>query len=209
MAKRKLDLPSGWDKPPASDDRPSKSIKLEDGQAEGTAISPFTNKPYSQRYYEILETRKRLPAWEAKKNFIKLVKKYQVTILVGETGSGKTTQCAQFILDAGLRNGKAIACTQPRRVAAMSVAQRVADEMDVTLGSFVGYLIRFEDCTSATTVLKYLTGTTKTRQGERERERESESHAYMHGQPGQQASQPASALHAAQSRLPCWKWTIW
>ncbi|CEL96663.1 unnamed protein product [Vitrella brassicaformis CCMP3155] len=157
MAKRKLDLPSGWDKPPASDDRPSKSIKLEDGQAEGTAISPFTNKPYSQRYYEILETRKRLPAWEAKKNFIKLVKKYQVTILVGETGSGKTTQCAQFILDAGLRNGKAIACTQPRRVAAMSVAQRVADEMDVTLGSFVGYLIRFEDCTSATTVLKYLT----------------------------------------------------
>ncbi len=49
---------------------------------------------------------------------------------------------------------KAVACTQPRRVAAMSVAQRVADEMDVTLGQEVGYSIRFEDCTSARTVLK-------------------------------------------------------
>jgi pre-mRNA-splicing factor ATP-dependent RNA helicase DHX15/PRP43 len=51
-------------------------------------------------------------------------------------------------------NGKMVACTQPRRVAAMSVAQRVADEMDVKLGEQVGYTIRFEDCTSASTVLK-------------------------------------------------------
>lgn len=49
---------------------------------------------------------------------------------------------------------KAVACTQPRRVAAMSVAQRVAEEMDVCLGQEVGYSIRFEDCTSAKTVLK-------------------------------------------------------
>lgn len=50
-----------------------------------------------------------------------------------------------------------IACTQPRRVAAMSVAQRVADEMDVKLGQEVGYSIRFEDCTSDKTILKYMT----------------------------------------------------
>lgn len=49
---------------------------------------------------------------------------------------------------------RAVACTQPRRVAAMSVAQRVADEMDVMLGQEVGYSIRFEDCSSAKTVLK-------------------------------------------------------
>ena len=51
---------------------------------------------------------------------------------------------------------KCVSCTQPRRVAAMSVAQRVADEMDVVLGQEVGYNIRFEDCTSARTILKYV-----------------------------------------------------
>ncbi len=50
--------------------------------------------------------------------------------------------------------GKLVGCTQPRRVAAMSVAQRVADEMDVSLGQEVGYTIRFEDCTSPRTILK-------------------------------------------------------
>ena len=86
------------------------------------------------------------------------MKKNQCTILVGETGSGKTTQMPQFILDAGYATyGKAVACTQPRRVAAMSVAQRVADEMDVEIGTYCGYSIRFEDCTSKDTLLKYMT----------------------------------------------------
>jgi pre-mRNA-splicing factor ATP-dependent RNA helicase DHX15/PRP43 len=75
---------------------------------------------------------------------------------VGETGSGKTTQIPQFVLydDLPHLNNKMVACTQPRRVAAMSVAQRVAQEMDVTLGEEVGYSIRFEDKTSAK---KYMT----------------------------------------------------
>ena len=107
---------------------------------------------------DILEKRKTLPCAAAKKDFLKLVKRNQVTVLVGETGSGKTTQMPQFILDAGYASfGKAVACTQPRRVAAMSVAQRVADEMDVELGSFCGYSIRFEDRTSQQTLLKYMT----------------------------------------------------
>jgi len=76
-------------------------------------------------------------------------------------GSGKTTQMAQFLMEAGYHvqdgENKGIACTQPRRVAAMSVAQRVADELDVALGTFVGYLIRFEDQTSQETILKFLT----------------------------------------------------
>merc|ERR1719201_2687084 len=124
-------------------------------------INPLTTKPYSKRYYEIFEKRRKLPAWDARKDFLKLIKKNQVVVLVGETGSGKTTQLPQFLLEAGyhVQNGvnKGIACTQPRRVAAMSVAQRVADELDVELSTYVGYLIRFEDKTSSETLLKFMT----------------------------------------------------
>ena len=69
--------------------------------------------------------------------------------------AGKTTQIAQFICEAGYTTGgKKVSCTQPRRVAAMSVAKRVADEMDVVLGEEVGYSIRFEECSGPKTFLK-------------------------------------------------------
>ncbi|KAI0357049.1 P-loop containing nucleoside triphosphate hydrolase protein, partial [Trametes cingulata] len=86
--------------------------------------------------------------------------KNQIIVMVGETGSGKTTQIPQFVCYSDLPHtkGKLVACTQPRRVAAMSVAKRVADEMDVPLGKQVGYSIRFEDMTEpGTTFLKYMT----------------------------------------------------
>src|ERR1700761_1990766 len=88
-----------------------------------------------------------------------MFQKSQIMVFVGETGSGKPTQIPQFVLfdDMPQQHGKLVACTQPRRVAAMSVAQRVADEMDVNLGQEVGYSIRFEDVTGPKTVLKYMT----------------------------------------------------
>lgn len=91
--------------------------------------------------------------------FLQLYQQSQILVFVGETGSGKTTQIPQFVLfdDLPQTQRKMVACTQPRRVAAMSVAQRVAEEMDVKLGDEVGYSIRFEDKTSPKTLLKYMT----------------------------------------------------
>jgi pre-mRNA-splicing factor ATP-dependent RNA helicase DHX15/PRP43 len=91
--------------------------------------------------------------------FLLMYQKSQILVFVGETGSGKTTQIPQFVLfdDLPHLQRKMVACTQPRRVAAMSVAQRVANEMDVTLGEEVGYSIRFENVTSRKTILNYMT----------------------------------------------------
>ncbi|KAF1989329.1 P-loop containing nucleoside triphosphate hydrolase protein [Aulographum hederae CBS 113979] len=128
--------------------------KAEDGPG-----NPFTGKPLSQRYFNILKTRRNLPVHQQRDEFLKLYQESQILVFVGETGSGKTTQIPQFVLfdDLPQTRGKMVACTQPRRVAAMSVAQRVADEMDVQLGEEVGYSIRFEDKTSQNTIMKYMT----------------------------------------------------
>ena len=121
-------------------------------------INPHSGRPYSQRYFQILEGRKKLPVWEQRNEFFEVIRKNQTIVLVGETGSGKTTQIPSFMLETGLARGKRmVACTQPRRVAAMSVSKRVSEEMDVELGEEVGYTIRFEDVTGPKTVLKYMT----------------------------------------------------
>ncbi|KAG8364610.1 hypothetical protein BUALT_Bualt18G0015400 [Buddleja alternifolia] len=133
--------------------------------AAASTINKWNGRPYSQRYLDILEKRRSLPVWHQKEEFLQALNANQILILVGETGSGKTTQIPQFVLDAieiettpDKRSRKyMVACTQPRRVAAMSVSMRVAEEMDVTIGEEVGYSIRFEDCSSSKTVLKYLT----------------------------------------------------
>uniref|UniRef100_A0A8C6Q0B1 ATP-dependent RNA helicase DHX15 n=1 Tax=Nothobranchius furzeri TaxID=105023 RepID=A0A8C6Q0B1_NOTFU len=123
-------------------------------------INAFTGLPHTPRYHGILKKRLQLPVWEYRETFSDILMRNQSFVLVGETGSGKTTQIPQWCVDM-VRSmpgpKRAVACTQPRRVAAMSVAQRVADEMDVMLGQEVGYSIRFEDCSSAKTVLKYMT----------------------------------------------------
>lgn len=126
-------------------------------------VNKFTKKPYSRRWHEIHNKRVKLPVWEFKSKFLRLLDENQTIVLVGETGSGKTTQIPQWCVEYCVQKSEeqdrklCVACTQPRRVAAMSVAARVADEMDVDLGQEVGYSIRFEACTSGRTVLKYLT----------------------------------------------------
>ncbi|CAA7263822.1 unnamed protein product [Cyclocybe aegerita] len=123
-------------------------------------VNPFTKQPHSAQYKKILAARRKLPVFTQMDEFLKIFSENQIIVMVGETGSGKTTQIPQFVAYSDLPHtkGKLVACTQPRRVAAMSVAKRVADEMDVQLGRHVGYSIRFEDMTEpGTTFLKYMT----------------------------------------------------
>ena len=103
------------------------------------------------------EQREYLPAFAVREDLLRVIRDNQVVIVVGETGSGKTTQLTQFLHEDGYAKLGMIGCTQPRRVAAMSVAKRVSEEMECRLGSTVGYAIRFEDCTSKETMIKYMT----------------------------------------------------
>lgn len=98
-----------------------------------------------------------LPILQFEDKIVETVEKNSVVVVIGETGSGKSTQLSQILLRRGFANSGAIAVTQPRRVAAVSVSRRVAQELDVRLGEEVGYAIRFEDRTSEKTKIKYLT----------------------------------------------------
>ncbi|RHY48990.1 hypothetical protein DYB30_008844 [Aphanomyces astaci] len=105
------------------------------------------------------EVRESLPIYSWKKNILDSLRTHRVLILVGETGSGKTTQLPQYILESHMTAPhKRIAVTQPRRVAAITVAQRVAAEMNTTIPNGpVGYCVRFDDTTSPATRLKFMT----------------------------------------------------
>merc|ERR1719357_1432398 len=105
----------------------------------------------------ILEQRESLPIYKLKEQLIQAAHDNQILIVIGETGSGKTTQITQYLAEAGYTTRGKIGCTQPRRVAAMSVAKRVSEEFGCRLGQEVGYSIRFEDCTSSETIIKYMT----------------------------------------------------
>lgn len=148
------DLPDQFDLSHRYETTAAMALHLEKGPN-----NPFNHKPFSSKYFDILKLRKDLPVHAQRDEFLQIFHLTQIMVFVGETGSGKTTQIPQFVAydDLSHLNGTQIACTQPRRVAAMSVAKRVADEMDVELGEEVGYLIRFENKTSDKTFLKYMT----------------------------------------------------
>lgn len=153
MSKRRIDV---GDSMSANKKR---AANVSSNQKSIITQNPFSGLPFTPKYWELYKKRTALPVWEYKEEFLDTLNKHQCLVLVGETGSGKTTQIPQWCLD-WVRGGpvkKGVACTQPRRVAAMSVAARVAEEMDVSLGQEVGYNIRFEDCTSSKTILKYMT----------------------------------------------------
>ena len=126
-----------------------------DVHVEGSDIlfyNPYETHPLAVQ-------RQRLPIFQYRKHILYLVETCRVVIIVGEPGCGKTTQVPQYLLEAGWADGgRSIACTQPRRVACVTLAHRVAEEQGVRIGDKVGYTIRWEDRTnSELTRLKYVT----------------------------------------------------
>lgn len=117
---------------------------------KATTFGKITNQ-------SIQEQRESLPIFKLREPLLQAVREHNVLVVVGDTGSGKTTQMTQYLAEAGFADNGRIGCTQPRRVAAVSVAKRVAEEVGVRVGQEVGYNIRFEDVTSSETKIKYMT----------------------------------------------------
>ncbi|KAK7261573.1 hypothetical protein RIF29_27887 [Crotalaria pallida] len=118
---------------------------------KGEAVSDFAKSK------TMSEQRQYLPIFSVREELLQVIRENQVVVVVGETGSGKTTQLTQYLHEDGYTVSGIVGCTQPRRVAAMSVAKRVSEEMDTELGDKVGYAIRFEDVTGPNTIIKYMT----------------------------------------------------
>ncbi|CAK9297774.1 unnamed protein product [Gordionus sp. m RMFG-2023] len=140
------------------DYRKSHRFNKEEKQ-EGNDHSKRDNNSAAKTLSEekIRRMKRSLPIFSVRTQLMNIIRDNQIVIVVGETGSGKTTQLTQYLNEEGYTKCEMVGCTQPRRVAAMSVARRVAEEMKVKLGEEVGYAIRFEDCTSPNTIIKYMT----------------------------------------------------
>ncbi|MCP9257187.1 putative ATP-dependent RNA helicase DHX35 [Dirofilaria immitis] len=103
----------------------------------------------------IQQQRARLPIFKYRNHIIYLLEKYRILIIVGETGCGKSTQVPQYLMEAGwASDGRKIGITQPRRIAAVTLANRVAEEKSCKLGADVGYVVRFDDMTDSATKIK-------------------------------------------------------
>lgn len=162
----KVDLSSQWQDPMADPDKRKFASDMRQANARQKpdagpewrkAIVPKDVSMGKRTNMTIKQQRETLPVFHFRSQLIQAIKDNQILIVVGETGSGKTTQLTQYLAESGFGDTGMIGCTQPRRVAAMSVAKRVAEEVGCEVGGTVGYAIRFEDKTTKDTVIKYMT----------------------------------------------------
>ncbi|CCE65544.1 hypothetical protein TPHA_0L01910 [Tetrapisispora phaffii CBS 4417] len=130
-----------------------------DSSSSGTDGRKLNSDNLKKKALDLLSIRKTLPVYMNKDEIMSHINSNQVTVLIGETGSGKSTQIPQFILEDIYKSKKhgSIGVTQPRRVAAINLATRVASEHGCNVSDQVGYSVRFDNSTTSRTRLKYLT----------------------------------------------------
>ncbi|XP_038599759.1 putative pre-mRNA-splicing factor ATP-dependent RNA helicase DHX32 isoform X2 [Tachyglossus aculeatus] len=152
-----MDGPASLPKSPGSSDGEGDGATA---PRDGLELNPFDGLPFSSRYYKLLKERAALPIWREKYPFLERLLRDQVVIVSGDSRSGKSSQipqwCAEFCLAEGAEAGSVV-CAQVHPQAAVALALRAADEMDVGLGQEVGYAVPFDNCCSSETILRYCT----------------------------------------------------
>lgn len=141
-------------------DRGGGELRLEEPREEAKAAATKAGRPREasglgnnakdKRTSGLIDARSKLPAWEFRHEVARLVREHSVVLVTGETGCGKSTQVPQFLLDDQEDAWKCIACSQPRRLSAIAVAERVASERGEPVGVSIGYEVRFESCVDPT-----------------------------------------------------------
>lgn len=116
---------------------------------------PIANR---HKHLPLTQQRQLLTVFRYRKQILYALEKFSTLVLISETGAGKSTQIPQYLHEAGwTADGRCVVCTQPRRIAALTIATRVAEEMNCSLGDEVGFAIRFEQKCGQNTVIKYCT----------------------------------------------------
>jgi hypothetical protein len=155
-------VPDDWDAADAADPRLDQIAQKRSTKHGQKLREEFIRRKSTSDYQKMLQVRDSLPMTSFRQEILDIVEKNPVTILSAQTGAGKTTQCPQYLLEQALLEGRGdsiqILVTQPRRVAATSVAERVSEEMcEPRLGRWIGYQIRMEAKRSAATKLMFCT----------------------------------------------------